>query len=171
MPKTIFEIGERAGFLTVISELPKHRYRRYLVRCACGAEKSMRGGDLRVAVSCGCRRGGLTHGETAHGKRTGERTAWMAMKARCLNPNASRYECYGGRGITICDRWLNSYEAFLADMGRRPTGEHSLDRVNNDGHYEPGNCRWATRSEQQRNKRKEIDQERLEKLLEALENA
>jgi hypothetical protein len=75
------------------------------------------------------------------------------MKTRCLNPNTDDFKHYGGRGISICDRWLDSYEAFLADMGRRPSAKHSIDRINVDGNYEPGNCRWATASEQRRNQR------------------
>jgi hypothetical protein len=75
------------------------------------------------------------------------------MKARCTNPKSPKFRYYGGRGITVCDRWSTSFEAFLADMGDRPPGK-SIDRINNDGNYEPGNCRWATQSEQVRNRRR-----------------
>jgi hypothetical protein len=76
----------------------------------------------------------------------------MAMKHRCLYPACNHYQSYGGRGISVCDRWLNLFENFLADMGRKPSPTHSLDRINNDGNYEPENCHWATRAEQARNK-------------------
>jgi len=80
-------------------------------------------------------------------------TAWQAMRDRCSNPNGDKYHCYGGRGIKVCKRWLNSFDNFLVDLGERPGKEYSLDRVNNDGDYKPSNCRWATRSEQMSNKR------------------
>lgn len=80
-----------------------------------------------------------------------ERLAWKNMKGRCYNPNNPSYSYGGGKGVTVCDRWLNSFQAFLLDMGPAPTQSHSVDRINNDGNYEPGNCRWATNSEQQHN--------------------
>jgi hypothetical protein len=75
------------------------------------------------------------------------------MKERCLDPNLKSFKDYGGRGITVCDRWLNSFPNFLADMGPRPTPKHSIDRIGNNGNYEPGNCRWATWDVQSRNMR------------------
>jgi hypothetical protein len=75
------------------------------------------------------------------------------MIQRCTNPNVPCHSNYGARGIAVCPRWRESFAAFLADMGRRPSSEHSIDRINNDGNYEPGNCRWATEDEQRRNRR------------------
>lgn len=89
-----------------------------------------------------------THGMT----KTPEYAAWMAMKMRCLNPRNAEFVRYGARGIAVCDRWIASFENFFEDIGPRPDG-HSLDRIDNDGNYEPGNCRWATITEQGRNKR------------------
>lgn len=83
---------------------------------------------------------------------TPEYDAWYGMITRCTKPNCRSYPYYGGRGIKVCDRWLK-FENFLADMGRRPGNGYSLDRKNNDGNYEPGNCRWATKTEQNRNRR------------------
>lgn len=84
---------------------------------------------------------------------TPEYLAWQNMKARCYKKNCSGYTNYGGRGIEVCDQWRNSFSAFYAYMGKRPTPKHSIDRLDNDGNYEPSNCHWATRLEQQRNRR------------------
>jgi len=91
---------------------------------------------------------------TTHGMAgTPEYKAWKAMKQRCFNPNNKRYSDYGGRGIGVCDRWKNSFQNFLADMGSRPTAKHSLDRINNDGDYCFDNCKWSTKAEQANNRR------------------
>jgi hypothetical protein len=95
------------------------------------------------------------HGHlTTHGRsRTPEHVAWKGMKRRCHSPNNHRWEHYGGRGIEVCDRWRDSFENFFADMGPRHSPRHSIDRIDNDGDYEPGNCRWATQSQQMKNRR------------------
>jgi hypothetical protein len=93
----------------------------------------------------------IEHGEATKGSESVEYRTWARMKNRCTNPNHTAYPHYGGRGIAVCDRWMGSFEDFLEDMGRRPTPQHSIDRIDNDGDYEPGNCRWATKTEQSSN--------------------
>jgi hypothetical protein len=97
--------------------------------------------------------GKLVHGECRRSGRAPEYRAWDEMIKRCYNTNRRYYAAYGGRGITVCARWRHSYENFLADVGRRPSPQHSLDRKDNNGHYEPGNVRWATKQEQAQNTR------------------
>lgn len=126
--------------------------------CDCGNEAiisahSLNRGD---AKSCGCYHSELlTAANTTHGfSKSSECGIWYSMKQRCFNPKSKRYADYGGRGITMADAWRESFDTFYADMGPRPSSKHSIDRINNDGNYEPGNCRWATATEQARNQRK-----------------
>ena len=129
-----------------------------IVLCACGDKKQ------RYSLSCNkCaakRRGPvmsrLTHGHSSGRHTTAEYTAYQAMKQRCCNKKNPQFCDYGARGISVCKRWLASFEVFLADVGPRPSPEHSIDRINNNGHYEPRNVRWATSAEQGRNKRSSL---------------
>ncbi len=93
------------------------------------------------------------HGNCFPGNYSPEYYAWSGMKQRCLNPNAQGFHRYGGRGIKVSSLWINDFPKFLSDVGKRPSSEHSLDRINNNGNYEPGNVKWSTKVEQQRNRR------------------
>lgn len=95
------------------------------------------------------------HGNCKRSGRTKEYRTWAHMKGRCLNKKDNKFYCYGERGITVCDRWL-LFDNFLKDMGMAPSKTHSIDRINNDGDYEPNNCRWATSKQQQSNKSKNV---------------
>lgn len=145
------KIGERYGRLTVVAESDDGQTLQCL--CDCGHPHSLNRGAWRKTQSCGClRRDHAASLNTQHGM-TGSPTynSWQSMIRRCTNPRAADYDRYGGRGITVCQRWRD-FSAFLDDMGVRPPG-HTLDRVDNDRGYEPSNCRWATTSEQNLNRR------------------
>lgn len=154
--------GDRYGMLTVLREgepVGAQKQRAVIVRCDCGTEKQVRLGELRngKTVSCGCHRLKILragrapqHGESHH-NTTVEYKTWDGIIQRCTNPKCGIFHRYGGRGISVCHRWL-TYENFLEDMGRRPD-DCSIERLNNSGDYEPDNCVWADRRVQQNNKR------------------
>lgn len=150
--------GDMYGRLTVTKQIESLNGRsRFECLCSCGSihfvlGQNLRNGDVQ---SCGCfQKESASEVHTRHG-RTGstEHDIWRSMKQRCCNPNKRSYSRYGGRGIKVCDDWSHSFEAFYRDMGPRPSMQHSLDRIDPNGHYEPSNCRWATKVEQQNNMR------------------
>ncbi len=122
---------------------------------SCNSIHLVRGSDLRSGKSTICKSCARSrHGELKNGRRTAEYRIWSGMRDRCLSETNKAYDNYGGRGITICQRWLDSFAFFLEDMGRRPSSAYSIDRIDNNGNYEPGNCRWATMTTQLRNTRR-----------------
>lgn len=153
-------VGEVVNQWTVLSEpskLPSDTHSHVLCRCSCGTEKRVRLSYILHGCSkgCGCLRDKASGARVATHRQSNspEHVVWMAIKARCTNPSATGYENYGGRGITVCARWMDSFECFLEDMGPRPKGA-SIDRINNDLGYQPGNCRWADRKTQANNTRR-----------------
>lgn len=154
MGKVIDLVGRRFGRLVVLRYVCQDLW---LCRCRCGQTAVVRGGNLKSAntKSCGCwRRETMAARQTRHGQsRSPEYRAWQMLKDRCCNPGNPDYSRYGGRGIRVCDSWLHAFEQFRADVGPRPSRDRVLGRIDPDGHYEPGNVRWGTRSEQARTQR------------------
>jgi hypothetical protein len=155
--------GQRFGRLTVLRRHVKVRRGWYwLCRCDCGAEKAILRANLTGGsrtTSCGClvkdilQKRNHKHGLARRGSVSSEYHIWQGMLQRCFDEGNPAYSEYGGRGITVCERWVKSVECFIEDMGPRPGKEYSLDRKDNDGNYEPGNCKWSTRVEQANNRR------------------
>jgi len=151
-------IGRRFGRLTVLRRAPKRppcRKPRLICLCDCGNETDVRATDLRrtdgrEVRSCGCL-------AKPHGMRNApEYRAWNGLIRRCECPTNKDFHKYGGRGVRVCQRWRESFAAFYADMGPRPSPRHSIDRIDNDGHYEPGNRRWATVTQHGNNRRTNV---------------
>lgn len=167
--RIIDETGNKHGRLFVVSRAKNYISKkgktaaRWNCLCECGTKTIVTSSNLRSkgTASCGCLQkenlkiASVTHGESVNGKSTSEHRAWKALNGRCYNKNSKKYQDYGGRGITVCNRWkgIDGFSNFLFDVGRRPTPLHSIDRKNNNGNYNPKNCKWSTKKEQGRNKR------------------
>ena len=155
-------MGHRYGRLAVISEgTPKVHPSgnvsiHWVCQCDCGVVKEISGKALAsgIQISCGCANAERVKQPRTHGlSRTPEHKAWCGMIGRCHNPRNKVYQNYGGRGIYVCDLWRNSFEAFYAHIGLKPSPKHSVDRIDNNSGYRPGNVRWATAIEQRHNQR------------------
>lgn len=165
--------GTRIGRLTVCEEVDRVFYsgsaqtsRRYSCVCDCGTSTTVAHSHLRSGdtTSCGCLirekliAVNTKHGHAKQGAVSLTYRSWRKMLQRCRDPKNNRFALYGGRGIMVCERWVSNFADFLADVGPRPSKAHSIDRIESEGHYEPGNCKWSTAIEQRHNQRRSMAQ-------------
>ena len=154
-------INQRFGRLFVTKKIGPNKHKNIVWECKCDCGKIVQTAATNLisgkSKSCGCLGAeNRLKAVTKHrALKTPEYSVWRGMRARCLNKNSTNYPDYGGRGIKICERW-NNFLLFLNDVGEKPGPEYSLDRIDVNGNYEPSNCKWATKKEQARNKRKKI---------------
>lgn len=157
--------GQRFGKLVIVEEGPRgngttRQARRWWCDCDCGHNYCLVAQSDLIAgkqVSCGCHKKQKSRERAIHGMALSpEYTAWCNMKTRCYNTTEEGYKDYGGRGIIVCEQWVNNFAQFYFDMGPRPGSTYSVDRIEVNGNYEPHNCRWATPAEQARNKRASV---------------
>jgi len=159
MPKFLDLTGCVFGSLTAIKRsTEKTKYVYWVCKCTCGNKIDVLSNSLvrKKTISCGCSKVKriIKYSTTHNMSRSPENICWINIKGRCSNKKRSDYKYYGGRGITVCDEWYNSFETFYKDMGPRPSKNHSIDRIDSEKGYSKENCRWATKSEQVINTKK-----------------